>query len=226
MRHRAIPLLVLLATAYMLLVVASVAALTVARRDVTLSDVVALNPFGPAELARQFFAADPEATRLGAFFGFASAIPLAIYTAMLIARLEALDVQRAEVYVAFVGGIAASGGLAAAGLFLWVLSVPEAASSLPLARALHFLIFLCGGPAFAVAMGLFAAGVSVSTRNARLLPRWVTWLGFVIAITGALSVFGLVSLPMTVVIPITRVGGFAWLIAVGASVPARPNVSC
>jgi len=67
--------------------------------------------------------------------------------------------------------------------------------------------------------GLLAAGVSASSHFARLLPKWVVRLGLVIAATGALSALGLLSLPMTVAIPVTRVGGFVWLIAVGALMP-------
>jgi hypothetical protein len=207
--------------AYTLLVLASVAALTVFRPDTALQDVAALNPFGSPELGRQFFLKDPQGTRVSAFFGFASAMALAMYTAVAVARLQDLGVRRAGVYAALAGGIAASGGLAGAGLFLWVLSVPEATASVPVARVLHFLVFLCGGPAFAAGLGLLAGGVSISSRSARLLPRWVVWLGLLIATSGALSAFGLLSLPMTVAIPVTRVAGFGWLIAVGARMRGR-----
>lgn len=107
-------------------------------------------------------------------------------------------------------------------MFLWVLSVPEVSASLPVARALHYLVFLCGGPAFAVGMGLLAGGVSAAGRVVGVLPRWATRLGLVLATTGALSALGLVSVPITIAIPITRVGGFAWLIAAGAVLPSRP----
>jgi len=216
---RATRSLLALGAAYTLLVSASVAALLLRRSEVGLSDIAGLNPFGPPEIARRFFAEAPEATRVAAFFGFTSAIPLAIYTATVVARLQGLGVRHAAVHMAFAGGLAASGGLALSGLFLWGLSVPEAADSIPVGHTLHFLVFLCGGPAFAVAMGLLAGSVSVSCRVARLLPRWVVWLGLSIATTGALSAFGLLSIPMTLAIPITRVGGFAWLLAVGALMP-------
>jgi hypothetical protein len=201
-----------------LLVVAGVAALVVFRHDAALGDLAGLNPFGPPELARHFFSTEQEATRAAGFFCFASAIPLAIYTAVMVARLHLLGLQDAAVYTAFAGGLAASGGLAAAGISLWVLSVPEVTASIPVVRTLHFLVFLCGGPAFAIGMGLLAGGVSVSSRFTGLLARWLVSFGLVVAVTGVLSAFGLISLPMTVAIPITRVGGIGWLIAAGASV--------
>jgi len=216
---RATRSLLVLAAAYVLLVVASVAALILLRHSATLRDVAALNPFDSPESSRRFFSSAPEATRVSGFLGFASAIPLAIYTANIVARLQCLGVRHAGVYAAFAGGVAAAGGLAAAGLSLWMLSVPEAAASIPVARTLHFVTFLCGGPAFAVGFGLLAGGVSVSTHDAQVLPRWVVWFGLAIASTGALSAFGLLSIPMTVAIPITRVGGFGWLLAVGALLP-------
>jgi hypothetical protein len=216
---RATRSLLVLAAAYVLLVVASVAALILLRQPATLRDIAALNPFDSAESSRQFFASAPEAIRVSGFLCFASAIPLAIYTAIIIARLQCLGVRHAGVYAAFAGGIAAAGGLAAAGLSLWMLSVPEAAASIPVARTLHFLTFLCGGPAFAVGLGLLAGGVSVAGYVARVLPPWVVWYGLAIAATGALSAFGLLSVPMTIAIPVTRVGGFGWLLAVGALLP-------
>lgn len=214
--HNDRAVLVSLAVAYGLLVVASVGSLALLRQDVSLQGMVPLNPFGPPEQSRNMFATNPEAVRVGAFFDFASAIPLAIYTAVMVDRLQLLGVRHAGTQIGFAGGLAASGGLAAAGLFLWVLSVPEAVASVPVARVLHFLVFLCGGPGFAVGMGLFAGGVSASGHGARFLPGWVVWLGLVIAATGSLASLGLLSLAMTVAIPVTRVGGFIWLIAAGA----------
>jgi hypothetical protein len=217
------PSLLALALAHTLLFVAGVASLVFFRHDATLGNLAGLNPFGPSELARHFFSTDQAATRAAGCFCFASAVPLALYTAVIVARLQMLGLRDTGVYTAFAGGLAASGGLAAAGIFLWVLSVPEVAASSPVVRALHFLVFLSGGPAFAIGMGLLAGGVSVSSHFARVLPKWVVWLGLLVAVTGALSTFGLISLFMTVAIPITRVGGLGWLIAAGTSVD-RPQL--
>jgi len=220
---RRVPPLVALAVSYTLLVVVGVAALF---RHTGLSDLGVANPFGQSEEARQFFSSNSEAARVGGFFCFVSAIPLVMYTATIVARLQFLGARHAGVYTAFAGGIAASGGLAAAGLFLWSLSVPEVAASLPTARALHFLVFLCGGPAFAVGAGLLAGGASISGHRASVLPRWVVGLGLLLATTGALSTLGLLSIPMTFPIPITRVGEVIWLMAVGATLPdSTPTVS-
>jgi hypothetical protein len=47
----------------------------------------------------------------------------------------------------------------------------------------------------------------------------LVWFGLLIAIAGELSALSLIALPMTFAIPITRFGGFIWLIAAGALMP-------
>jgi hypothetical protein len=220
-RSRDGPSLLTLALAYTLLELASVAALALLRRDG--SPMSVLNPFGPPEQSRLFFAANPGAIRAGGFLCFASAVPLGAYAATLVSRLHSSGARDAGSYVAFAGGMAASAGLAAAGVFLWLLSVPEASASVPVARVLHFLVFLCGGPAFAVGMGLLAAGASSSVQFATHVPRWLAWLGLTLGVTGALSTLGLLSVLLTVPIPITRLAGFVWLIAVAAKLSRVPS---
>ena len=215
------PPLLSLAVVHTLLFVASVFALVWLGHGAAQSRMLALNPYGSAEAAQDFFAQSPIALRVGAFFFLASAIPLAIYTATIVNRLRFFGVRAAGSYIAFVGGFATSLALGAAALCLWVLSVPEVSASLPATRTLHFLAFLCGGAAFSAAFGLLAAGVSVTSYFARLLPRWLVLFGLVIAVAGELSTLSLIALPMTFAIPITRFGGFIWLIAVGAWMPKR-----
>jgi hypothetical protein len=216
--HAGSPLLSL-AVVHTLLFVASLAGLILLRHGAALSGVLSLNPYGSGEAARNFFAESPPAARVGAFFLLGSAIFLGIYTATIVSRLRFLGVRAAGSDIAFVGGLAASGALAAAALYLWVLSVAEASASIPVTRVLHFMTFLCGGAAFSAGFGLLAAGVSVTSYFARLLPRWLVWFGLLIAIAGELSALSLIALPMTFAIPITRFGGFIWLIAVGALIP-------
>jgi hypothetical protein len=104
-------------------------------------------------------------------------------------------------------------------LLTWVLSVPDVTASVATLRAIHFLSFLSGGVAFSVGFGLLAAGVSVTSLFAKLLPRWIVVLGLVIAIAGEFSTFSLLARPATILLPITRFGGFIWLLAVAATLP-------
>ena len=171
-----------LAMVYTLLFVANIASAVLLRHGPPF-----VTPFGDAEAARDFFAANPFAVKVSAFFFFGSAVPLAIYTATVVSRLRYLGVRAAGTNIALFGGFAASGAIAISGLCTWVLSVPEVSASLVATRVLYFMSFLFGGAGFAVAFGLLAAGVSVTSHFARLLPRWLVVLGMIVAVAGELS---------------------------------------
>ena len=203
-----------LAIVYTLLFVASIVSAVLLRHGAPF-----VTPFGDAEAARAFFAANPLAVKVSAFFFFGSAVPLGIYTATVVSRLRYLGVRAAGTNIALFGGLAASGAIAISGLCTWVLSVSEVATSLVATRVLYFIAFLFGGVGFAVAFGLLAAGVSVTGHFAQLLPRWLVVVGMIVAIAGELSSLSLVAYPANLAIPITRFVGFAWLILVGARLP-------
>src|SRR5882724_2348211 len=178
-----------------------------------------VTPFGDPESARAFFSGNPLALKVSAFFFFGSAVPIAIYTATVVSRLRYLGVRAAGTNIALFGGFAASGAVAVSGLCTWVLSVPEVSASLVATRVLYFMSFLFGGAGFAVAFGLLAAGVSVTSYFARLLPRWLVVLGMIVAVAGELSSLSLIAYPANVAIPVTRFVGFAWIILVGGLLP-------
>lgn len=178
-----------------------------------------VTPFGDAEAARAFFAANPFLLKVSAFFFFGSAVPLAIYTATVVSRLCYLGVRAAGTNIALFGGFAASGAIAVSSFCTWVLSVPEVSASLVATRVLYFMSFLFGGAGFAVAFGLLAAGVSVTSHFARLLPRWLVVLGMIVAVAGELSSLSLIAYPANLAIPVTRFAGFAWLILAGGHLP-------
>jgi hypothetical protein len=178
-----------------------------------------VTPFGDAEAARAFFAGNPLAVKVSAFFFFGSAVPLGIYTATVVSRLRFLGVRAAGTNIALFGGFAASGAIAISALCMWVLSVPEVSASLVATRVLYFLTFLFGGAGFAVAFGLLAAGVSVTSHFARLLPRWFVVLGMIVAAAGEVASLSLLIYAANLAIPVTRFVGFVWLILVGALLP-------
>ncbi len=215
LRSHAGPPLLPLAVVHTLLFVASIAAGAVLRHG----GPTYANPFGPVAEAQRFFNSNPNALRWSAFLFFGSAVPLGIYTATVVSRLRFLGVRAAGTYIALFGGFAASAALAASALSSWVLSIPEVSSSVATLRLMHFASFLSGGVAFAVGFGLLAAGVSVTSHFARLLPRPLVWFGLMIAAAGELSSISLVAYPASFALPITRFGGLIWLIAVGASLP-------
>jgi hypothetical protein len=208
------PALLPLAIVHTLLFVCSIVSAVLLRHGAPF-----VTPFGDAEAARAFFAANPFAVKLSAFFFFGSAVPLAIYTATVVSRLRYLGVRAAGTNIALFGGFATSVAIAMSGLCTWVLSVPEVAASLVAARVLYFLSFLFGGVGFAVAFGLLAAGVSVTSHFVGLLPRWLVVLGMIVAVAGELSSLSLIAYPANIAIPVTRFVGFAWLILVGGLLP-------
>jgi hypothetical protein len=162
---------------------------------------------------------------VSAFFFFGSAVPLGIYTATVVSRLRFLGVRAAGTNIALFGGFAASGAIVASALCTWVLSVPEVSASLVATRVLYFLAFLFGGAGFAVAFGLLAAGVSVTSHFARLLPRWLVVLGMIVAAAGEVASLSLVAYPANIAIPVTRFVGFAWLILLGTRLPKTLRLS-
>src|SRR6266849_4295934 len=208
------PPLLQLAMVYTLLFAASIVSAVLLRHGPPF-----VTPFGDAEAERASFAASPFALKMSAFFFFGSAVPLAVYTATVVSLLRYLGVRAAGTNIALFGGFAASGAIAISGLCMWVLSVPEVAASLVAARVLYLLSFLFGGAGFAVAFGLLAAGVSVTSHFARLLPRWLVVLGMIVAAAGELSSLSLIAYPANFAIPLTRFVGFAWLILVGSLLP-------
>jgi hypothetical protein len=208
------PPLMPLSIVYTLLFVANIASAVLLRHGPPF-----VTPFGDPEAARAFFAANPLALKVSAFFFFGSAVPLAIYAATVVSRLRYLGVRAAGTNIALFGGFAASGTIAISGLCTWVLSVPEVSASLVATRVLYFVSFLFGGAGFAVAFGLLAAGVSVTSHFARLLPRWLVVLGMIVAVAGELSYLSLIAYPANLAIPVTRFVGFVWLILVGGRLP-------
>jgi hypothetical protein len=137
----------------------------------------------------------------------------------VVSRLRFLGVRAAGTYISLFGGFAASAAFAISALFEWVLSIPEIVGSPALVQALHFLSFLFGGVAFAVGFGLLAAGVSITSYFTRLLPRWLTVCGLLIAIAGEFSSLSLIMYPASFLLPVTRFGGFLWLVAVATFLP-------
>ncbi len=88
------------------------------------------------------------------------------------------------------------------------------------------LFFLCFGRSGILRSdGLFMAGVSVPCAFLRLLPKWVIVLGMILAVTGELSWFHLVSPKTLFLIPLVRFPGFIWLIAVGFALPKTRSAS-
>ena len=183
------------------------------------------SPFQPAPSSHAYFSAHAGAVRVGAFLQFGAALPLGIFAATAASRLRFLGVDAAGVFIALFGGIAASFFLATSALVQWTLSQPGITGSVETVRALHVLAFASGGPGYVVPAGLLLAGVSVSAGLHGLLPRWIMWLGLVLAGLCELSSLSLITAAAAYLLPLARFPGFVWMIAVGAALPKRRSAA-
>ncbi|MBV9514723.1 MAG: hypothetical protein JO280_11895, partial [Mycobacteriaceae bacterium] len=152
---------------------------------------------------------------------FGSCVPLAIYAATASARLRQLGVTAPGATIALAGGVLAAGALGLCAVVLWTLSRPEVTADEPLVRALYFLVFLTGGTAHVVMLGLLVAGIAVPSLILGLLPRRVAQTGLAIAAIAEATTLVLIWPGFDVLLPIARVSAYAWLIVAGAQLPLR-----
>ncbi len=153
--------------------------------------------------------------QLGAFVCFG------LFAATIVSRLRFLGAKAAGTYIALFGGFLVLANTFAATMATWTLLHPGVSEHAPTLLALYYLSFALGGPGFSVPMGLFLAGVSVTSGFMRLLPRWLVIFGIVLACAGELSLFHLIFPKLLFLIPLTRFPGFIWLIATGFLLPKK-----
>jgi hypothetical protein len=176
-------------------------------------------PYDPPEAARNYFGPNAESLRIGAFLQFGSAIVLGLFSATVTSRLRFLGMNVAGVTIALFGGVAASILLAVSALTTWVITQPGMADDLSVLRALQLFGFAIGGPGHVAALGLLMAGVSVPSAVARLTPRWLVWLGLILAVVAELSTLTLIFPPAAVLLPLARFPALAWAIGIGFTMP-------
>ena len=177
------------------------------------------SPFGSATDILAYFRDHQLAVRISALLQFAAAIPLAIYAATANARLHQLGIRAPGATIALAGGLLAAAFMACSALVSWVLSRPEVADEPVLVRALQNLAFITGGPGHVVPLGLLIAGISVPGLLARLLPRWLTIAGLVIAALAELTTLTLLVADASYLLPVARFTGLAWLVIAGFLLP-------
>lgn len=177
------------------------------------------SPFISADLVQAFFARNAGAVRVAAFLQFGAAIPLGIFAATSVSRLQFLGMNVAGVFITLFGGFGASLFAAISAVLQWVLAQPGVASQSEPTRILHLLSFATGGVGFVVAFGLLLAGVSVIAWFTRILPRWLVLLGLVVAAIAELSSFSLIFTPAAYLLPVARFVGLIWMIATGVLLP-------
>src|ERR1700738_2858419 len=118
------------------------------------------SPFAPD--AADWFSRHRTAVRIGAFLQFGASIPLGIYTATIVSRMQFFGLRAAGPHIALFGGLSASFFLAVSALIQWVLAQDGIAVSGATARTLHYLAFATGGFGHVVPLGLLLAGISLT----------------------------------------------------------------
>jgi hypothetical protein len=176
-------------------------------------------PYEPVAMAQDYFSRYANAIRIAAFLQFGAAIPLGIFTATVTSRLKFLGMRAVGADIALFGGFAASIFLALSALTGWALTHPGMATEAGALRVLQLLGFATGGPGHVAPLGLLLAGVSVPSAFAKLIPRWLVWLGLIVALICELSALSLVFPMAGILLPLGRFPAFIWLIGAGFAMP-------
>src|SRR6266446_5176636 len=127
-------------------------------------------PWESSETIAAYFQDHSRAVLACAFLQFGAAIPLGIFTATTVSRLQFLGVRVAGVSIALFGGLMTTFNMTASGLILWVMAYPGIAQDPTVLRALYYLGFSFGGVGFSVPLGLLIAGVGIPAAFFKLLP--------------------------------------------------------
>jgi hypothetical protein len=176
-------------------------------------------PHGAPERSIAYLAENGWAIQWGSFCELASAIPLGIFAVTTVSRLRFLRVRAAGESIALLGGIGVTVMLILSALASWSLTRPGIADTSGAVPALQAISFAGGGPGFAVLLGLFIAGVSLTAGLHRLIPRWLMGLGIVVAIACELASLSLLNFKAAYFIPVGRFVSIVWMIGVALTLP-------
>ncbi len=148
----------------------------------------------------------------------AAAVGLGVFAAASIGVIRSRGVDVAGLQIARFGGYGAAMLLALSAISGWCTIELAQVNEPGAAKATSLLAFVCGGPAHVVFLGLFMAGVSVPTLLARLVPRWISILGLVLALVAAVSLLSLGVSQLQILLPIVRFPSLIWTVAAAATV--------
>ena len=176
-------------------------------------------PWESADTIVTFFQERSRGVLICAALHFGAAIPLGIFTASVVSRLQFLGVRAADATIALFGGFATAFTMLASSSVLWTLAQPGIAQDRTLVHAFYWVDQVLGGSGFSVPFGLLIAGVAVPAASSKLLPKWIVVTGLGLAVCGELSWLNLVTPRALFLVPLTRFFGFAWLIAAGFALP-------
>jgi hypothetical protein len=172
-------------------------------------------PFGPQTDMPAYFAANRPQVQAMSFVYSLAALSLLVFVAYSAGMLA----DRAPGRRSALPGLALGAGALAAGfwllnaLLLWVLSQPEAADAPGLLRSMHNLVYLAGGPAHILTLGIFLGAVSAALWRSSVLPRWIVWTGAAAAGLSTAAVLALLWVPASLLLPLGRGLAMLWILA-------------
>lgn len=178
-------------------------------------------PHDSAEKAVAYVAKYGWTIQLGSFFELLSAIPLGLFIATTVSRLRFLGVSASGESIAFLGGTGATVMLMLSALANWSLTRPGIAEANGAVQALRSISFASAGPAFAIFLGFFIAGVSVTSGCYKLMPRWLMWLGIAVAVACELATLTVLNFTAGYFIPVGRFISIVWMIGVSLNLPVN-----
>lgn len=155
--------------------------------------------------------------RLLAFAVFGASVPLAVWAATAYRRQRRLGVAAPGAVIGLTGGVLSAAALAMSGLITW--TAAQASDTPAVARALTSLAFASGGPGFVVPLALLIAGIAVPALFLKLLPRWMSVAGLVVAAAAVPASLSLLTPALYPLIPVGRFGGLVWLVAASVLLP-------
>lgn len=176
-------------------------------------------PWESAGTIVNYFQHQQSDVRLCAFFQFGAAIPLGIFAATVVSRMQFLGSTAAGNHISLFGGFLTAFNLAFSAMMMWVMAYPGIASDAALIRCLYYVVFITGGAGYSVPLGLLIAGIAVQSWFMKTLPRWLAIMGIVLAVVGEVSSLYMVFPGLLFAIPLTRFPAFIWLILVGFRLP-------
>jgi hypothetical protein len=177
------------------------------------------SPHGSTQAVSDYLTGHRDSVVATGFLVFAASVPLGIYAATVSARLLRLGIRVPGPNIAFLGGISASVMLAVSGLLTWSLGQPIVGESPEILHLLAYLSCALGGVGFVGGIGLLIAGIAIPALVLHLTPRWIAWVGLVLATLSEISFLTLVVPELAILLPIGRFLGLVWLVVIGFLLP-------
>lgn len=164
-----------------------------------------VTPYSADGVVVRYLAEVPrDVAAVGAFLQATSALALLIFAALAATSVRHRTPGSAHADLIRAGGIASATLLLVSASFQWVLARPSTEADLHTFRAVLDLVFVTGAAPNVATTGVLIGAVAAAAKKTQLLPAWLNWLGLIVAVLSAISMFSLLAEPLTIFIPLGR----------------------